>query len=174
VVKKGKEAKRTGTTVTFWPDPTSSRRRSSSPTRRIQSRMREMAFLNKGLEIRLRDEREDEPVEETFLYKGGIVDFVKHLNASREPIHKQVVYFEETSDDAEVEIAMQWTGGYTESVLSFANNINTHEGGTHEEGFRKAITRAINDFARSKGLSRRRTRTCPVRTSARGSPPSSP
>ncbi|MBT8215140.1 MAG: DNA topoisomerase (ATP-hydrolyzing) subunit B [Acidimicrobiia bacterium] len=150
--KKGKPAKRTGTTITFWADPEVFEDTITYDYTIVSSRLREMAFLNKGLEIRLLDERGEEPVEDSFQYKGGIVDFVKHLNGTREPIHKQVAYFEDKSDTAEVEIAMQWTSGYTETVLSFANNINTHEGGTHEEGFRKALTRALNDFARGRNI----------------------
>ena len=111
-----------------------------------------MAFLNSGLEIRFRDERGEEVDEVVFQYKGGLIDFVKHLNATREPIHKQVAYFSDTAEEGEVEVALQWTSGYNETILSFANNINTHEGGTHEEGFRKALTRAINDFARSRNI----------------------
>ena len=149
---KGKPAKRTGTPVTFWADPEIFTETTEFTSSVVTSRLREMAFLNKGLEIRLGDERGEEPIEETFQYKGGLVDFVKHLNAKREPLHAHVAFFEETGDEAEVDVALQWTGGYTETVLSFANNINTHEGGTHEEGFRKALTRAINEFARDRNL----------------------
>jgi DNA gyrase subunit B len=101
----------------------------------------------------LTDERGEEPVTQSFQYKGGLLDFVKHLNAKREPLHPHVIdILDEDNDDAEMELAMQWTTSYNESVLSFANTINTHEGGTHEEGFRKALTKAVNDFARAKGL----------------------
>ncbi len=151
-VKKGKEAKRTGTQVVYWADPEIFTDGVDYDAKTVVNRLREMAFLNKGLEMRFRDERGPEPVEEAFRYSGGIVDFVQHLNANRDPIHKQVAYFEETSADGELEVAMQWTSGYHETILSFANNINTHEGGTHEEGFRKALTRAVNDMARGKGL----------------------
>jgi DNA gyrase subunit B len=151
-IKKGKEAKRTGTQIVFWADPEIFIEGVDYDTKIVANRLREMAFLNKGLEIRFRDERGDEPVEEIFKYAGGIVDFVQHLNANRDPIHKQVAYFEEVGGEAELEVALQWTSSYHETILSFANNINTHEGGTHEEGFRKALTRAINDSARSKGL----------------------
>jgi DNA gyrase subunit B len=151
-LKKGKAAKRTGTTVTFWADPEIFSESTRYERATVVTRLREMAFLNKGLEIRLTDERDDEPYVETFQYRGGLVDFVKYLNATREPIHKQVAYFETAADDSEVEVALQWTGGYNETILSFANNINTHEGGTHEEGFRKSLTRAINDFARARGI----------------------
>jgi DNA gyrase subunit B len=151
-VKKGKEAKRTGTQISFWADPEIFTEGVEYDTKTVASRLREMAFLNKGLEIRFRDERSDEPVEEVFKYNGGILDFVQYLNANRDPIHKQVAYFEAETEEGELEVALQWTSGYHETVLSFANNINTHEGGTHEEGFRKALTRAINDSARTKGL----------------------
>ena len=151
-VKKGATAKRTGTQIVFWADPEIFVEGLEYSSKTVMSRLREMAFLNKGLEIRFRDERSEPPVEETFKYSGGLVDFVKHLNANREPIHRQIAYFEETTTDAEVAVAMQWTGSYRETILSFANNINTHEGGTHEEGFRTALTRSINEFARGRNL----------------------
>jgi DNA gyrase subunit B len=151
-LEKGRQAKRTGTTIVFWPDPEIFSETREFDAKVVTSRLREMAFLNSGLEIRFRDERGEEVEETSFQYKGGLIDFVKHLNATRDPIHKQVAYFEDTSSQAEVEVAIQYTGGYNETILSFANNINTHEGGTHEEGFRKALTRAINEFARSRNL----------------------
>lgn len=151
-VKKGKPAKRSGTTITFWPSKEIFTETTTYSFSTVAARLREMAFLNKGVEIVLKDERGDEPVVETFRYSGGIVDFVKHLNSTKQPIHPHIIYLDEAGDEAEMEVAMQWTDSYTETVLSFANNINTHEGGTHEEGFRKALTRAINEFARSKGL----------------------
>ena len=153
-VKKGAEAKRTGTQVVFWADPEIFSEGVEYSAKTVMSRLREMAFLNKGLEIRFRDERPDPPVEEIFKYSGGLVDFVKHLNANREPIHRQIAYFEETTDDAEIAVALQWTGSYRETILSFANNINTHEGGTHEEGFRAALTSMVNRFARDWGVLR--------------------
>src|SRR5690606_1363410 len=116
----------------------------------------EMAFLNRGLTIHIRDEREvDEegkPREVTFLYKGGIADFVKHLNATKNPIHKSVIEFGGESDRMSLEVAMQWNESYGESVYTFANTINTHEGGTHEEGFRAALTSVINKYAADKRL----------------------
>lgn len=151
-VERVKPMKRTGTQVTFWADPEIFEETTEYSAKTVITRLREMAFLTKGLEIRFSDERGEDVVEETFRYAGGIIDFVKHLNAARDPIHSEVAYFEHKDDSAEVEIAMQWTSGYTESVLSFANNINTHEGGTHEEGFRTSLTKAINDFARSRNL----------------------
>jgi DNA gyrase subunit B len=111
-----------------------------------------MAFLNKGLEIRFRDEREDPPIAEDFKFNGGITDFVRHLNATKEPIFKRVVAFEEIADGSEVDVAMQWNTGYHEGIHSFANNIATTEGGMHEEGFKKALTNAVNKYSRGKGL----------------------
>ncbi len=151
-VREIKPMKRTGTQVTFWVDPEIFEETTEFSAKTVITRLREMAFLTKGLEIRFSDERGEEDVTETFRYAGGIIDFVKHLNASRDPIHKQVAYFSHKDATAEVEIAMQWTSGYTESILSFANNINTHEGGTHEEGFRTALTKAVNDFARDRNV----------------------
>ena len=134
-----------------------------------------MAFLNKGLEIRFKDERpshDHEPV--TFKYAGGIVDFVKHLNASKEPLFSKVGYFEQAEEGQEVEVAFQWNTGYqTDGIHSFANGISTIEGGTHEEGFKSALTSVVNKYAGRRTSSRRRTRTSSARTSARASPPSS-
>jgi DNA gyrase subunit B len=149
---KGRPAKRSGTSIRFWADPEVFEETTEYSRKTVVNRLREMAFLTKGLEIRFRDERGEELFEETFRYAGGIVDFVKYLNQSREPIHNQVAFFEHSDGDAEVAVALQWTSGYTETILSFANNINTHEGGTHEEGFRTSLTKAINDFARSKNV----------------------
>jgi len=151
-LKKVKPMKRTGTQVTFQADPEIFEETTTYSYKTVANRLREMAFLTKGLEITLRDERGEKVVEETFKYSGGLVDFVKHLNANRDPIHGKVAYFQQASEDGEIEVAMQWTSGYNETVLSFANNINTHEGGTHEEGFRTALTRALNDFARGRNL----------------------
>ena len=150
--KKDRPAKKTGTTIRFWPDPDIFTETLEFDYDIVASRLRETAFLNRGLQITLTDERPEKPVTETFQYKGGLVDFVNHLNAKRDPLHAHIIDISDSADDAEVEVALQWTTSYTESILSFANNINTHEGGTHEEGFRKALTKAINDFARSKNL----------------------
>src|ERR1044072_8572785 len=111
-----------------------------------------MAFLTKGLKIDFRDER-GERFETTFQYDGGIVDFVKYLHSqgTREPLHPKVVYLEDSSEIGEVEVALQWNNSYQENLLSFANNINTHEGGTHLSGFRSALTGTINRYARSVG-----------------------
>ena len=150
IVRKA-DSKRTGTIVTFWPDPTVFEDIEFRAQTLIE-RLREMAFLNKGLEIRFKDERTDPVTEQTFLAKGGIVDFVKHLNASKEPIFKRVVSFEEQSSTSEVEVAMQWNTGYYEGLHSFANNIATTEGGMHEEGFKKALTNAVNKYGRARGF----------------------
>ena len=150
-IKRVADSKKTGTSVTFWPDPTIFEE-TEFRTQTLVERLREMAFLNKGLEIRFRDERPEEPIEHVFRYAGGITDFVKHLNASKEPIFKKVAAFEEISEAGEVDIAMQWNSGYYESIHSFANNIATSEGGMHEEGFKKAITNVLNKYARAKNL----------------------
>ncbi|MDQ3783441.1 MAG: DNA topoisomerase (ATP-hydrolyzing) subunit B [Actinomycetota bacterium] len=148
----GKPVKRTGTTVAFWPDSEVFTEEREFKFDSLVQRLREMAFLNRGLEIRLADRRVEPAEEENFRYTGGIIDFVKHLNSARDPINKRTVYFEAKGRQHELEVAMQWTTGYTESVLTFANNINTHEGGMHEEGFRRSLTRVITSYARSKGI----------------------
>jgi DNA gyrase subunit B len=150
--KKDRPIKKTGTTIRFWPDPEIFTEGTEFDYDTVASRLRETAFLNRGLHITLIDERGEEPRTESFHYKGGLVDFVNHLNAKRDPLHAHIIDITDVAEDAEVEVAMQWTSSFTESVLTFANNINTHEGGTHEEGFRTALTKAINDFARSKNL----------------------
>ncbi|HZA20782.1 MAG TPA: DNA topoisomerase (ATP-hydrolyzing) subunit B [Actinomycetota bacterium] len=155
-LKPGKAIKRTGTTVTFWPDPEIFTEEREFKFDTLAQRLREMAFLTKGLEIRLIDQRIEPESREVFRYTGGIIDFVKHLNSSRDPVHKRVIYFESKfeskADQHEVEVALQWTTSYTESILTFANNINTHEGGMHEEGFRRSLTRVVTSYARSKGI----------------------
>jgi DNA gyrase subunit B len=150
-LKQEGPSKRTGTTITFWADPTIFETIVYN-FETLSRRMQEMAFLNKGLRITLRDEREEVPNEVVYQYAGGIVDFVKHLNATKEAIHKSVISFEAKSPGMEAEVAMQWNGTYSESVYTFANTINTHEGGTHEEGFRAALTTVVNKYARDKGL----------------------
>ena len=142
----------TGTTVTFWPDPEIFTDEREFRFDTLVQRLREMAFLNKGLQITLTDRRAPEEQKEIFRYTGGIIDFVRHLNGSREAAHKRVAYFEANAEHHELEIAMQWTNSYNESVFTFANNINTHEGGMHEEGFRRSLTRVITSYARSKGI----------------------
>ncbi|HSJ29535.1 MAG TPA: DNA topoisomerase (ATP-hydrolyzing) subunit B [Acidimicrobiia bacterium] len=150
-VSKGREIKKTGTTITFWPDEQVFTETVEFDYDIIQTRLREMAFLNRGVEITLQDER-GERRSDQFLYKGGLLDYVTYLNQKKDPLHGRIVEFTDTSESMELEVAMQWTTSYNETILSFANNINTHEGGTHEEGFRKALTKAVNDFARTKGL----------------------
>ena len=117
----------------------------------LAERLRETAFLTRGLKIDLVDER-GAGQSDTFHYEGGIVDFVAHLNENKDVIHRKTVYFEGETDDGQVEVAMQWNTSYQESVFSFANNINTHEGGSHLSGFRSALTRTLNAYARGKGL----------------------
>ncbi|MQA99577.1 MAG: DNA topoisomerase (ATP-hydrolyzing) subunit B [Actinobacteria bacterium] len=151
-LKVVKPIKRSGTTVTFWPDPEIFTDEREFKADTLVQRLREMAFLNKGLEIQLIDERVEPEVKEVFRYTGGIVDFVKHLNASRDAVNKRVVYFETKAENHELEVSMQWTTTFNESVFTFANNINTHEGGMHEEGFRRSLTRVITNYARSKGI----------------------
>jgi DNA gyrase subunit B len=142
--------KETGTRITFMPDPEIFEELEWDETV-LQQRLRETAFLTRGLRIVLLDERAGgERVE--FHYEGGIRDFVEYTNEAKDPLHKHIVYFEGESEQGQVEVAMQWNSSYQESVYSFANNINTHEGGTHLSGFKAALTRTLNDFARSKGL----------------------
>jgi DNA gyrase subunit B len=148
---KGAKTDRHGTSITFLPDleifESIDYERST-----LEQRFREMAFLTKGLAIAFRDER-GEGFETSFQYDGGIVDFVNYLHSqgTREPLHPKVVYVEDSGDVGEVEVALQWNNSYQESLLSFANNINTHEGGTHLSGFRSALTRTINAYARARG-----------------------
>ena len=150
-IKKIGSSKRRGTTVTFWPDAAVFEETEFRAQTLIE-RLREMAFLNKALEIRFRDERVNPPLEQNFKFNGGIVDFVKHLNASKEPLFKRVIAFEDRGPASEIEVAMQWNTGYYEGLHSFANNISTTEGGMHEEGFKKAITNVLNKYAKGKGL----------------------
>jgi DNA gyrase subunit B len=144
-------SKKRGTIVTFWPDPTVFEE-TEFRAQTLMERLREMAFLNRGLEIRLRDERVDPALDQTFRFTGGIVDFVKHLNQSKEPLFKRVLSYEDAGEGYEVEIAMQWNSAYYEAIHSFANNIATTEGGMHEEGFKKALTNVVNRYAKGKGL----------------------
>src|SRR3954453_21767956 len=151
-LEKGEKTKRRGTKITFLPDleifETIDYERET-----LVQRFREMAFLTKGLKIDFVDER-GEGATESFKYDGGIVDFVHYLHSqgTKDPMHKKVVYIEDSSDVGEVEVAMQWSSLYHEALLSFANNINTHEGGSHLSGFRSALTRTLNAYAKQKGL----------------------
>jgi DNA gyrase subunit B len=139
-----------GTVISFLPDPDVFEETEFSAAT-LSQRLRETAFLTRGLKIVLRDERAGGKTEE-FHYEGGIRDFVTHVNESKDPVHKHVIYFDGETEDGHVEIAMQWNGSYVESVFSFANNINTTEGGAHLSGFRAALTGTLNRYAREKGL----------------------
>ncbi|MGD0933542.1 MAG: DNA topoisomerase (ATP-hydrolyzing) subunit B [Streptosporangiaceae bacterium] len=163
-LERGEESPDTGTITTFWPDATIFETTTWN-FETLSRRLQEMAFLNRGLTITLTDERPDADTADagtdsagprvvTYLYKGGISDFVRYLNSSKEPVHASVIDFGEDGDGISAEIAMQWNGSYSESVHTFANTINTAEGGTHEEGFRSALTSIINKYAREQKLLR--------------------
>ena len=180
-LKQGETTKKTGTTVRFWADPNIFET-TNYDFETVARRLQEMAFLNKGLTItcpmsgsppkrsstrssatppRPRSQRDEKAAEaagphkvkhRTFHYPGGLVDYVKHINRTKTPIHQSIVDFSGKGEGHEVEIAMQWNAGYSESVHTFANTINTHEGGTHEEGFRAALTSVVNKYAKDKKL----------------------
>ena len=166
-LRKGEATTRTGSSITYWADPDIFETTTYN-LETIRRRLQEMAFLNKGLTMVLRDERNgeanhdaEEPdaegyvaktVENVYCYPNGLEDFVAHLNKSKDPIHKKLVSFSGEADGHALEVAMQWNSGYTESVYTFANTINTHEGGTHEEGFRSALTSTVNRYARAQKL----------------------
>ena len=118
----------------------------------LQKRIKELAFLNKGLEINLTDEREEEPVEFKYHYEGGIRSYVEELNKTKEGLHEEIIYMDDSKDEIEVEIAMQYNLGYTCTLLTYANNIYTHEGGTHEDGFKRALTKVINNYATKQNM----------------------
>jgi DNA gyrase subunit B len=142
---------RRGTSVTFWPDA-SIFEEVAFRAQTVMERLQVYAFLNAGLQINFRDEREGGPAPVTYCYKGGIVDFVKHLNASKDPLFKKVAYFKVVEEGGEVEVALQWNTGYNEGLYGFANGISTIEGGTHVEGLKKALTNVVNKYARGRGL----------------------
>ncbi|MBR4360839.1 MAG: DNA topoisomerase (ATP-hydrolyzing) subunit B [Clostridia bacterium] len=149
------ETEETGTTVQFWPDVRSDENPGGVFDPGIEfsfdvlkARIREMAFLNKGIKIILRDERPEEPVERTFHYEGGIREFVKYLNKNKEVLFPEPIYMEGLKNGVSVEVAMQYNDSYNENIYAFANNIHTPEGGTHLMGFQSALTRAINDYGR--------------------------
>jgi DNA gyrase subunit B len=168
-LQRGGGTTETGTIITFWPDPSIFETTDWS-FETLSRRLQEMAFLNQGLSITLTDERPqhatadttddmaagDKPTVVTFHYDGGIADFVRYLNRTKEPVHESVIDFGEQTPPISAEIAMQWTGSYSESVLTFVNTINTAEGGTHEEGFRAALTSIVNRYARDQKLIRDR------------------
>jgi DNA gyrase subunit B len=151
---KGKPTRKTGTIITFWPDPEIFEEGVEFDARVLAERLQEHAFLTKGVEIQLIDERGAKPEKQVFKASGGIADFVKHLAVGKDAIHTRVIAMEAREDDAEADVALQWSGGYSESIHSFANTINTHEGGMHEEGLKKALTNVINRYARTKGMLR--------------------
>jgi DNA gyrase subunit B len=161
---RGEPTEETGTIITFWPDTTIFET-TDWDYETLSRRLQEMAFLNRGLEINLTDERPEheatgngedagKPRSVRYCYEGGIADFVRHLNASKEPVHATVIDFGEEGNGISAEIAMQWNSSYAESVHTFANTINTAEGGTHEEGFRSALTTIVNNYARDQKLVR--------------------
>jgi DNA gyrase subunit B len=149
-LKRGNASKQSGTTITFLPDDEVFEEVDYDYAT-LAERLRETAFLTRNLRIDLIDER-GAGQRETFQYKGGIVDFVAHLNETRDVLHRKTIFFDNETGDGQVEVAMQWNSTYQESVFSFANNINTHEGGSHLSGFRSALTRTLNAYARQKGL----------------------
>ena len=142
-----------GTKITFKPDQEIFETTVYSFDK-LSERLREKAFLNKGIRINLRDEREDPEKSHEFYYKGGIAEFVKHLNKNKSPLHDEPIYFESVSDDLSIEVSMQYNDSYDEKIFSFANNINTVDGGTHLSGFRGALTRTINNYAESSGMTK--------------------
>lgn len=149
---KGKPAKRTSTTIRFWPDPEVFTETTTFKREVLAERLQELAFLNKGIEIQLVDARETPEHKEMFKANGGVVDFVRHLNEGKDTVENKPISFESKGQTSEVEIAFQWNTGYAESIHTFANTINTHEGGMHEEGFKKALTGVLNRYARTKGM----------------------
>jgi len=139
-----------GTTVTFLPDPEIFTETTVYDYTTLLTRIRELAFLNKGIALTLTDERTG--ASDYFKYEGGIIEYVKFLNEKKEALHEDPIYVEGSRDNIQVEVSLQYNDSYTENIYSFANNINTHEGGTHESGFKSALTRIINDYARKTGL----------------------
>ncbi len=166
-----KRGRANGTTITFYPDPTIFAAEGTEfVARTVLERLQTMAFLNKGLEIVFADERPDKQQTQTYQYRGGLIDFVKHLNASKEPLFSKVCSFEDDDEDGQtLDIAIQWNTGYYEGVHGYANGISTIEGGMHVEGFRAALTSVINKYARAKNLLKEKDENLPARTSARAS-----
>ena len=141
---------RTGTTVTFMPDENIFKETTTFNYDTLKIRVRELAFLNKGLRIILMDDRTSQ--KDTFVYEGGLKEFVAYVNKNKTPIHDQIIHLEGEEDGIIFEVAMQYNSGYSDSIYSFVNNINTHDGGTHEEGVRRALTRIINNYARKTNM----------------------
>lgn len=146
------EHEETGTRVNFIPDPTIFIETVNFQYDILKNRIQELAFLNRGLQISLEDKRVDQEAEDTFYYEGGLESFIHYINEDKEPLHENVIFLEGEIDDIQVEIAMQYTNDYHTQIMSYANNIHTHEGGMHETGFRTALTRVINDYARQNNL----------------------
>ena len=146
------ESKKTGSKTTFWPDPEIFTETTVFDYDTLEHRLREMAFLNKGIKIVFKDEREGKKKSETYHYEGGIKEFVKFINKNKDAIHNDVIYFEIIKETCEVEVAMQYTDGYSELVLGYANNINTTDGGTHIVGFKSALTRVFNDYGKKNKI----------------------
>lgn len=150
------EENRTGTYVTFKPDPEIFDT-DIYDYNILMTRVRELAFLNRGLRLTLRDDRDEEDTTgETFMYEGGISEYVRFINQGKTPIHDDIIHLEGMENDVFFEVAMQYNTGYTENIYSFVNNINTHDGGTHEEGVKRALTRVINSYARKSGILKER------------------
>nr|WP_206601403.1 DNA topoisomerase (ATP-hydrolyzing) subunit B [Indiicoccus explosivorum] len=145
------ETARTGTMTRFKADPEIFTETIVYEYEILANRLRELAYLNKGLKIIVADEREGEEKENTYHYEGGISSYVSHLNRSKDPLHEEPIFVESEKEGITVEVAMQYNAGYASTIYSFANNINTYEGGTHESGFKTALTRVINDYARKSG-----------------------
>ena len=145
------ESKKTGSKTTFWPDPEIFET-TVFDFATLEHRLREMAFLNKGIKIIFKDEREGQKRSEIFHYEGGIKEFVKFQNQNKTPLHPDIIYFEISKETCEVEIAMQYTDGYSELILGYANNINTTDGGTHIVGFKSALTRVFNDYGKKSKI----------------------
>src|SRR5699024_8663908 len=146
------ESTETGTRVNFLPDSTIFRETIDFNYAKLMQRVRELAFLNKGLRLTLTDVRDEREQEDSFHYEGGIKSYVEYLNENKQAIIEEPIYLEDEAEGIQVEIAMQYTDSYHTNILSFANNIHTHEGGTHEAGFKTALTRVINDYARKSNL----------------------
>jgi len=144
------KSKKTGTEITFKPDPEIFQETTEFNFDTLKSRLRELSFLNKGLKIIIKDERDKQ--EKIYLHEGGIIDFVKYLNKNKDVIFPMPIYFEKDKNGTHVEVSMQYNDGYAENIYSFANNINTQEGGTHEQGFKTALTRVINEYGRKYNI----------------------
>ena len=151
-IKRGKVSKKTGTKVNFLADPEIFDETQIYEYNIVSERLRQTAFLNKGLKITLVDNRVKPATKEEFHFKGGLIDFVEYLNEGFEPLHEKIISFADQTKDSEIEVALQWKNEDDVTVKSFANNIHTLEGGTHEEGLRTAVTKAINDFAKKRNL----------------------